>query len=180
MKKRIVNGLSFSAKALSVVVGFKAVPLFAVIPAESKAGLAAAFIFAIASTAKDGVKLTLDFMDDGKLNNSAGRAFGLLLAFLLPAFLLASCTNGWEVKFQDKAGITPGQAVGLVGNTMDRYADMKKANHSAKPADPLPAVEVTSGKEPVNVEPGDVVPVDSPGDTPGGWLGILKMIWSAF
>lgn len=179
MKKRIVNGLSFSAKALSVVVGFKALPLLAVVPAESKAGLAAAFIFAIASTAKDGVKLTLDFLDDGKLNNSVGRAFSLLLAFLLPAFLLASCAN-WEVKFQDKAGITPGQAVGLIGSTMVHYEGIKKANHNAKPADPLPAVEVTSGKEPVNVEPGGVVPVDSPGDSPGGWLGILKMIWSAF
>lgn len=172
MKDKLIHALSFLAKALSLVVGLKALPFLAMLPPESKPALLAIFIFALASTLKEGIRLVLDFLDDGRLNNSYKIPLMAFLICLLPAGLLTSCA-GWEVKFQESTGITPGQAVGLLGETMTDY---ERAKAMAKAQQP----KLTNAKEALDVTPTTALPAEPPEESRMSWLDSVLGIWALF
>ena len=173
MKDKLIHALSFGAKALSLVVGLKALPFLALLPPESKPALLAVFIFALASTVKEGIRLALDFLDDGRLNNSYKIPLLAVIVCLLPAGLLTSCA-GWEVKFQESTGITPGQAVGILGETMTDYERVKGLNKAELPAQ-------TSAKEAQDVTPTTTsLPADAPQESRLGWLDSVLGLWALF
>lgn len=160
MKTKLIRALSFLLKGLALFVGLQSLPFMTVLPSDGKMAALAVFLFALASTLKDAVYLLLDWLDDGKINRSVTMA---LLICLLPAGALTSCA-GWDVKFQAQAGVTPGQAVGVIGDAMVSFERARAAN--------LARQALTSGKD---VE--DVEVQEHPAETGLGWMGSLKGLW---